>query len=269
MLENENIRLIQGDCVDVMGRLIAEGVKVDLTVTSPPYDNLRSYNGTLNWNKDIWESVLLKLFDITNEGGVVVWIVNDATIKGSETGTCFKQVLYAMELGFNLHDTMIWKKKNPFNFGSNNCYIQSFEYMFILSKGKPKSINFIRDRINSTVSEGQTTKMSRRTRNGDFMETESNKFSTLSKLGKRHNVWDENSSSAYKEHTATFPIRLAQDHILSWSNENDLILDPFMGSGTTGVACKNLNRKFIGIELDENYFNIAKDRIEFEELRKD
>ena len=174
-----------------------------------------------------------------------------------------------MELGFNLHDTMIWKKKNPFNFGSNNCYIQSFEYMFILSKGKPKSINFIRDRINSTVSEGQTTKMSRRTRNGDFMETESNKFSTLSKLGKRHNVWDENSSSAYKEHTATFPIRLAQDHILSWSNENDLILDPFMGSGTTGVACKNLNRKFIGIELDENYFNIAKDRIEFEELRKD
>jgi site-specific DNA-methyltransferase (adenine-specific) len=133
------MKLLHGDCLVEMDKLIAEGVKVDLTVTSPPYDNLRTYNDSLNWNESIWKSVIDKLYDITKDGGVVVWIVNDATIKGSETGTSFKQALYFKEVGFNLHDTMIWNKPNAMPQVDKSRYCQSFEYMFILSKGKPKT----------------------------------------------------------------------------------------------------------------------------------
>ena len=258
---NERIKLYNGDCLEVMEELIANGATVDLTITSPPYDNLRTYNGNLIWNENIWKGVLDRLFKITKEGGVVVWIINDATHKGSETGTSFKQALYAKEVGFNLHDTMIWKKTNPFNFGSNNCYIQSFEYMFVFSKGKPKSINFIKDRENKTFDKGNTFKYIGRDQKTDKMRTQ-NRTRSFDKMGKRHNVWEHIGSTNYKEHTATFPVALIEDHILSWSNENDLVLDCFMGSGTTGVACKNLNRNFIGIEMDSSYYDIAKDRIE-------
>jgi len=135
------MQLYNGDCLEVMDRLIAEGVKVDLTVTSPPYDNLRSYNGNNEqWNDKVWQGVLERLYDITSDGGVVVWVVGDATIKGSETGTSFRQALYAKEVGFNLHDTMIYAKNNPIPL-THNRYEQQFEYMFIFSKGKPKSFN--------------------------------------------------------------------------------------------------------------------------------
>lgn len=256
------IDLYKGDCLEVMDELIAKGVEMDLIVTSPPYDNLRKYNqNNFVWNETIWQPILKKIYEITKMGGVVVWITNDSTVKGGETGTSFKQALYAKEIGFNLHDTMIWKKKNPFNFGSNNCYIQSFEYMFIFSKGKPKSINFIRDRENKTFSKNNKFKYIGRCQKTDKMKTE-DRIRTFDKLGKRHNVWEHNGSTNFKEHTATFPLDLIEDHVISWSNKGDLVLDCFMGSGTTGVACKNLGRDFIGIELDDSYFDIAKKRIE-------
>src|SRR5699024_1738375 len=140
------INLMQGDCLERMKEM-PDG-SVDLTVTSPPYDNLRSYNGNNEqWGEHVWKEAIKDLYRVTKDGGVVVWVVGDATIKGSETGTSFKQALWAMECGFNLHDTMIYEKAQAC-FGSNNCYLQAFEYMFILSKGRPKSLNFIRDRAN-------------------------------------------------------------------------------------------------------------------------
>lgn len=246
------IDLRLGDCLEVM-RTLSDN-SIDLTVTSPPYDNLRTYNG---YSFD-FENIAKELFRITKKGGVMVWVVGDQTIKGSESGTSFKQALYFKEIGFNLHDTMIWKKSNPFNFGSNNCYIQSFEYMFVFSKGKPKSLNFIYDRANKSKGD----KIISQHRDGDFMKYDvENSNYTTKEFGKRYNIWDIPTSSGRGKHPAVFPEQLAHDHIISWSNENDLVLDCFMGSGTTGKMCKLLNRNFIGIEISEEYMDIAKVKI--------
>lgn len=249
------IDLYNGDCLEVMNQ-IPNG-SIDLTVTSPPYDNLRSYNGNNNlWGEHIWKGVIEQLFRVTVDGGVVVWVVADQTKKGSESGTSFKQALYFKEIGFNLHDTMIWNKPNSFNFGSNNCYKQQFEYMFILSKSKPKTINFIKD-IKAKMA-GKVLQGARKHSDGTRDKVP---FFICDEFKKRGNVWNIGLSNENFGHTAVFPEQLANDHIISWSNEGDIVFDPFMGSGTTGVACKNLNRNFIGIELDEKYFSIAKERI--------
>jgi len=254
--------LFRGDCLDILPTLASDSI--DLTVTSPPYDNLRTYNGTLRWDDKVWKSIILELHRITKKGGVVVWVVGDATIKGSESGSSFKQALFAIECGFNLHDTMIFEK-NQACFGSNNCYLQSFEYMFIFSKGKPKSINFIRDRRN-VISGLHSTTLSGTKKNGDVSESI---MLNRKEYGKRKNIWKYSVGGKREhDHPAVFPLELALDHINTWSNENDWILDPFMGSGTTGVACVNTNRKFIGIEKDEKYFDIAQKRITQEWVKR-
>lgn len=251
------VKLYQGDCIEVMDKLIADGIKVDLTVTSPPYDNLRSYNGNNEfWNEGVWKGILDRLYKITKDGGVVVWVVGDATIKGSETGTSFKQALYAKDIGFNLHDTMIWNKDGGGAVGSNKCYTQNFEYMFVFSKGSPKSINLIRDKINLSFGKDKSG-VGRRKQTG---EHKIEKRKPSQEFSKRNNYWYIPTERGI--HPAVFPEQLAKDHILSWSSENDVVFDPMMGSATTGVMAILNNRKFIGIELDENYFNIAKERIE-------
>jgi len=246
------INLMLGDCLERM-KEIPDG-SVDLTVTSPPYDNLRTYNNSLDWGEHVWKPVLQELLRVTKDGGVVVWIVNDATIKGSETGTSFRQALYAKEIGFNV-ETMIWEKTGSGCLGSNKFYGQNFEYMFILTNGTPKTTNLICDRENKVKS--GTVKV-----NGGLDKTGKGKDRIVERkpFGKRNNIWrfDTQKNS---DHPAPFPETLAQDHILSWSNEGDTVLDCFMGSGTTGKMALLNNRKFIGIEKDETYFRIAQDRI--------
>ena len=255
------IALMQGDCLARM-KEIPDG-SVDLTVTSPPYDNLRTYNGNNEqWGEHVWREVIHSLHRVTADGGVVVWVVGDATIKGSETGTSFKQALHAMECGFNLHDTMIWRKPNFANPAATR-YHQVFEYMFVWSKGKPKVFNGIKDRQNKCAG-GSTYGQNSVTQADGTKKTQPKK--TIADFGMRHNVWDakttgQTGESKKYDHPAMFPQELARDHILSWSNEGGTVLDPFLGSGTTGVAAKSLNRSFIGIEMDETYFKIAKDRI--------
>lgn len=257
--EDKTMRLYNGDCIEIMDKLIEVGAEVDLTVTSPPYDNLRNYNNSLQWDFDIFKKVADRLYKITKDGGVVVWVVNDKTDKGNETLTSFKQALYFQQIGFNVHDTMIWRKTNPFNFGSNNCYIQSFEYMFVFSKGKPKAINLIYDRENKTIEDGYQFKYL--SRKGDDLVINKSKTRSLKKIGKRYNVWDIKGGKKVGTHTATFPEEIPRDHIISWSNEGDLVLDCFMGSNTTGKMCKELKRNFIGIEKVKEYFNLSIERI--------
>ena len=249
------INLIHGDCIEEMTKMAANSV--DLTVTSPPYDNLRTYEGSLQWNEGIWKQVLEGLYRITKEGGVVVWVVGDATVKGSETGTSFKQALYAMECGFNLHDTMIYQKHN-FSNPSTNRYHQIFEYMFVFSKEKPKAFNPIKDRPNVCAGEvGSWGKNTTRQADGSFTESAKKKVNT--EFGMRYNIW-RMKTEMKPLHPAAFSEQLAQDHIISWSNEGDTVFDPFMGSGTTGKMAKELGRNFIGIEKVEKYFDIAKER---------
>ena len=255
------VKLIHGDCLKEMDKLIEDGVQVDLTVTSPPYDKLRTYNDSLEWNEDIWKQIIKKLYTITINGGIVVWVVGDSTIKGSETGTSFKQALWAKDCGFNLHDTMIYLKEN-LPFPSSNRYFQAFEYMFVFSKGKPKTFNAIKDKLNKSY--GRSKKGStQRNKNGETTPFENQK-GIIPKYSTRLNYWhlyNAKRGGVENQHPAVFPEQLANDHIISWSNEGDTVFDPMMGSGTTGkMAIKN-NRNFIGIEKVEEYYQIAQKRI--------
>lgn len=254
------VRLMLGDCVDRL-RELGTG-SVDLTVTSPPYDNLRTYNNSLNdWTPEKWQAVIAELYRVTKQGGVVVWVVADATISGSETGTSFRQALHAMECGFRLHDTMIYMKDGGGGArGSIHAYWQSFEYMFVWAKGRPKAINLIADKPNTNAGRIRKAFKDRR-KDGTVSVRERNHV--YPDFSRRTNVWSLTGGrdNAAMGHPAPFPEALAQDHILSWSNEGDTVLDPFLGSGTTGKAAVLNGRKFIGIERDPQYFAIAEKRI--------
>lgn len=254
-----NYELIKGDCIEQMEAMKPE--TFDLTVTSPPYDNLRAYAGSLQWNEEIWKQVLEQLYRVTKQGGVVVWVVSDATVKGSETGTSFKQALYAKEVGFNLHDTMIWNKLGKFPHHENSRrYKSQFEYMFILSKGKVSRYNPIYDVPNASAGIKITIKCKKKTRDNDIFNGRTKNL-TIADHRMRDNVWSVAQSGA-KGHPAPFPEALASDHIKSWSNEGDVVFDPFMGSGTTGKMALQLNRRFVGVEKVDAYYAIAKERIE-------
>lgn len=255
---NEPVLLL-GDCVERMAGM--EDGCVDLTVTSPPYDNLRTYNDSLNdWTPEKWQAVIRGLYRVTKPGGVVVWVVGDATVNGSETGTSFRQALYAMDCGFRLHDTMVWAK-TAFLPLTHPRYEQQFEYMFILSKGKPATFNGIQDRPN--IYAGTPVHGTWRDTDGSTKPM-NGKGKTIRDFGLRGNVWNlapALSSSERMGHPAPFPEALARDHILSWSNEGDTVFDPFTGSGTTGKMALQLGRKFIGIEREPKYYEIAQRRI--------
>jgi len=243
-------KVFHGKCDEVMQGMDDESI--DLTVTSPPYDNMRTYKG---YDFD-FESIAGELFRITKQGGVVVWVVGDATIKGSETGTSFRQALYFKELGFNLHDTMIYEKaQSPF--GSNLCYLQSFEYMFVFSKGRPKTLNLIRDRKNKRSG---VESMAAGGLSVDGVKQERIR-KELKAYGKRKNIWKYGVGGSKIDHPAVFPQQLAKDHILSWSNEGDIIFDPMCGSGTTLLMAKQNNRHYIGIDIAEEYVELSRRRL--------
>lgn len=256
-----DLTLMQGDCLELMKQL-PDG-SIDLTVTSPPYDDMRTYNGNAaHWNFDKFKLIALELHRITKDGGVVVWIVGDATVKGSESGTSFRQALFFKEIGFNLHDTMIYQKLNPMPRDTRiPRYWQAFDYMFILSKGKPLHFNWLREATKtggemrgacgSRLANGEM-RMDRRAKTADH---------TVGDTKPRTNIWGYGRDMIKNIHPAQYPVQLAADNVMSWSNPGDLVLDPFMGSGSTGVACINTGRRFIGMELDEGYFKIAQRRI--------
>ena len=229
---------------------------VDLTITSPPYDDLRNYNGyVFDYTK-----VADELFRITKEGGVVVWVVGDKVERGSETGTSFKQALYFKDIGFNLHDTMIYAKTKivPTDFKCNRYY-QGFEYMFVFSKGKPKTCNYIR--VPSKHGGKKAISINRK-EDGSMRDdrVDKQKCRVVGETKIKSNIW-EYASQSVKGHPAPFPEQLAKDHILSWSNEGDVVFDPMCGSGTTCKMAKIHNRNFIGVDISQEYIDIANERL--------
>jgi len=263
-----NINKIYNEpCLDTLKKM--PNNFLDCVITSPPYDNLRSYNNKIDetWNEFVWKPIIEKLFDKMKDGGVVVWVVGDAVIDGSETGTSFKQSLHAIEVGFKLWDTMIYQKKPSFTASkTDKRYSQNFEYMFIWSKGIPKTANLLKDRKNKYGGSTTWGKISERLKDGTLKQ---GKVIHVQDYGYRFNIWDYATGKGNStrddiafEHPAIFPEKLVGDHIMTWTNENDLIFDPFMGSGTTAKMCCLYNRNWIGSELNPKYIDICNKRLE-------
>jgi site-specific DNA-methyltransferase (adenine-specific) len=261
MIEIDNIYNM--DCLEGMRQMESESV--DLTVTSPPYDNLRKYKGFCF----DFENIAKELYRVTKKGGVVVWVVGDATINGSETGTSFRQALYFMECGFKLFDTMIYGKNNPTP-NSGIRYQQTYEYMFVLSKDRPKTTNILKEPRSNKWNDKRCFRKEKkfnRTQDGDFSKYKDFHFDIHEEVPRRNIWWYSvglNGSSSDKiafEHPATYPEALAADHIRSWCNEGDIVLDPFMGSGTTAKMALTLNRHYIGFEISAEYCQIIEKRL--------
>ena len=249
-------KIYNENCLETMAKMPDNFI--DLTVTSPPYDNLREYKGY----SFAFEEIAKELFRITKQGGVVVWVVGDATMNGSESGTSFKQALYFMSIGFNLHDTMIYHKNNAMPL-THNRYDPCFEYMFVFSKGKPKAFNPLMDK---TLNAGQIKKRELEVKMAGIAGHQSrnrNEHTVVKSEKYRKNLWSYSvgTESDKTKHPAPFPEQLANDHILSWSNENDLIYDCFMGSGTVAKMSILNNRNWIGSEISEDYIKIIETRI--------
>lgn len=262
IVENYINKISVGNCVELMKEL--PDSCIDLCVTSPPYDNLRTYKGYTF----PFEDIAIELYRITKIGGVVVWVVNDATINGSETGTSFKQILKFMDIGFKLHDTMIFNKMNPIPQIYRKRYTNVFEYMFVLSKGVVSTHNPIMVpcmhaglELKGTTYKNFSTGVQKRGKMANPVKEEKIKG----------NIWDyvvgkKAVDQEAKGHPAPFPYELAHDHILSWTNEDDIVLDPMCGSGTTIVAASDLKRKFIGFDISEEYCNMAIKRLKKHQL---
>ena len=242
---------------------------IDLCVTSPPYDDLRTYNDSSKWDFNVFQEVAKELYRVLKPGGVVVWVIGDAVIKGGESMSSFRQALYFGELGFLLHDTMIYEK-NGCSFPSRrdgNRYSQIFEYMFVFSKNKkPKTANLICDKPNKWAGHTNWGKGTYRDKEGNLVER---KQKPTPEFSPRNNIWRYNNGKGFTtrdnyayEHPAMFPESLARDHIKSWSNVGDIILDPFTGAGTTPAIAREEDRKYIGFEIDEKYYQIAQRRVE-------
>jgi len=252
-----------GNAVDVLKRFPPD--TIDMVLTSPPYDGLRTYNGY----SFPFEDIAKELFRVVKKGGVVVWVVGDACTNGSESGTSFKQALYFMSLGFYLHDTMIYEK-NGCSFPASrtsNRYSQIFEYMFVFSKkSKPKTAHLICDKQNRWAGYTSFGESSYRDKKGELIKRV---MKPVPEMSPRNNIWKYNTGKNYStkdveafEHPAIFPEQLAYDHILTWSNEYDIVLDTFCGSGTTCKMAAMLNRYYIGIDISEEYINITEKRLD-------
>ena len=244
-------RIICGDNTKVLSGFPAECV--DLVVTSPPYDELRTYGGH-SWN---FETLAAQLVRVLKPGGVIVWVVADATVNGSETGSSMRQALHFQSIGMNLHDTMVYEKAGTGACGSNLAYWQTWEFMFVLAKGRPNAVNRLKTQNLSAGVKTTPRKVAIGNRDSDGVRV-------VEHEGVRANIWRYNVNKYGMEntgHPAPFPIALAKDHVASWSNPGDVILDPFAGSGTTLKAAKELNRQWCGIEINPEYCAIAEARL--------
>jgi site-specific DNA-methyltransferase (adenine-specific) len=252
--------LYLADCRDVLPTLSG----INGAITSPPYENLRAYGSAPPCDTF---AVIREIAAVLGMGGVCMWNVADQVVNGGESGTSFKQALHAMDCGLRLHDTMIYCKEGV-TFPDSNRYHPAFEYMFVFSKGVPRHFNGIADWRNKWG--GSPMHGTDRQPSGDVTPINGIGRPVLS-YGLRRNWWP--LANAYtgetKGHPAPMPYEMAAGHVLTWTAPGDTVLDPFMGSGTTGIACARLGRRFVGIEIEPRYFDLACRRIERAERQPD
>lgn len=255
-------QITNGDSVVVLATIKSNSV--DLVVTSPPYDELRDYNNDSVWDFNSFKKIARQLYRVVKVGGVVVWVVGDSVVKGNKSLSSFKQALYFQQIGFNMFDVIIYEKAGTAP-PHKNRYFNAFEYMFVLSKGNPKTINLLEDKPNKWANHSTFGNVTRREQDGSLTPKGRK---VVKPFGVRTNIWRYNNGKGFStkdkiayEHPAIFPEKLVQDHIISWSNEGDIVLDPFCGSGTVAKVAGMLNRKWVGIEISSEYCKIANERL--------
>lgn len=248
------------DNVVTLSRFPAECI--DLVVTSPPYDNLRTYGGH-TWDFD---GVARELTRVLKPGGVIVWVVADATVNGSETLTSMRQAIHFKDVcGLRVHDTMIYQK-NSYMPLTHNRYEQSWEYMFVFSKGRPNAWNPIR--VPSVTAGTKRNRGGSKQAEDTYAERRRDERTVVNETKQSPNIFTYDvGKNERTEHNAPFPLDLARDHILSWSNPGDVVLDPFAGSGTTLLAAKELGRRYVGIEINPEYVQIINRRLGSPDVR--
>jgi len=256
MLELEKI--YEENCLTTIERMSDDWL--DMTITSPPYDDLRDYNG---YHFPV-EDIAAGLFAKTRPGGVVIWVVGDRTLNGSETLTSFQHAITFRDAGFNVHDTMIYRKNNPIPQDCGKRYRQTFEYMFCFAKGSPNTFNPI---MEPTKSAGQKIKAFRITGKGRGNVPDEDIGREVKAERKVSNIFGYNvGTSSSKDkiafgHPAIFPEQLVDDQVRTWTNPGDLVYDCFMGSGTTAKVAHLLKRRWIGSEVSAEYVAIARERL--------
>lgn len=258
-------RIINGNCAEVLSEIKSNSV--DLIVTSPPYDDLRDYKKDAVWDFDSFKKIAKQIFRVMKDGGVVVWVVGDSVINGNKSLTGYRQALYFQQIGFNVYDVIIYEKAGTAP-PHKNRYFNAYEYMFVLSKGLPKTIHLIKDKPNKWAGYTTFGEVTRREQDG----TLTNKGKkVINEYGIRTNIWRYNNGKGFAtkdeiayEHPAIFPEKLVEDHIISWSNEGDIVLDPFCGSGTVPKIASLLKRRWSGIEISKEYCEIANKRLGIE-----
>ena len=255
-------QITNGDSVVVLSTIKSNSV--DLVITSPPYDELRDYNNDSVWDFNSFKKIARQLYRVVKVGGVVVWVVGDSVVKGNKSLSSFKQALYFQQIGFNMFDVIIYEKAGTAP-PHKNRYFNAFEYMFVLSKGNPKTINLLEDKPNKWANHSTFGNVTRREQDGSLTPKGRK---VVKPFGVRTNIWRYNNGKGFStkdkiayEHPAIFPEKLVQDHIISWSNEGDIVLDPFCGSGTVAKVAGMLNRKWVGIEISSEYCKIANERL--------
>ena len=255
-------QITNGDSVVVLSTIKSNSV--DLVITSPPYDELRDYNNDSVWDFNSFKKIARQLYRVVKVGGVVVWVVGDSVVKGNKSLSSFKQALYFQQIGFNMFDIIIYEKAGTAP-PHKNRYFNAFEYMFVLSKGNPKTINLLEDKPNKWANHSTFGNVTRREQDGSLTPKGRK---VVKPFGVRTNIWRYNNGKGFStkdkvayEHPAIFPEKLVQDHIISWSNEGDIVLDPFCGSGTVAKVAGMLNRKWVGIEISSEYCKIANERL--------
>jgi DNA modification methylase len=274
-------QIICGDNVTVLKTF--PDACVDLVVTSPPYDSLRVAAGYQN-GFDLVD-LCNQLLRVIKPGGMVVWVVADQTVNGARTGTSYKQALHFMSHGFQLFDDIVYLKSGT-NFPSKSRYTNTWEHMFCFSKGMPSTINLITDSPRKWL--GSWAKTTNRKKDGTLGASTAKNCGEGSK-GKasfegeygykaRTNVWNITNGKGFAHpdpggdlayaHSATYPLQLAHDHIVSWTNPGDVVLDPFNGAGTTCVAAKMTGRTYVGIDSSPEYCALATKRLELADVSK-
>ena len=250
---------------------------IDLVVTSPPYDDLRNYNNSCDrcWNKNKFEAIAKELTRVLKEGGILIWNVYDKTENGGKSGTSMRQALFFMDdCGLKLNDYMFWRKKNPMPQVKQPRYTNRIEFMFCFVKGnKPNTFNPIMIPCKSAGKHyNSTAKQIGENKERKKLDYNVNKemidFQDWSMAVAKNKRLFETMDGRIIKHPAVFPIELPIRHIQSWTNEEDIVLDPFIGSGTTAIAAMRLNRHFIGIEKNKDYVDISKALIEEEKKMK-